>query len=653
MNKKIALSFTTALILAQNIYANDTKKLDTVTVTAQKTEENLQEVPISITVFDEFTLEDRGIDSVADISKYTPGLMIISEGTTAPSVRGLFTNAGSRPVAGLFIDGVPMLRGGYDSTLMDIQRVEVLKGPQGTLYGRNAQVGVINVISKKPNNETKGKIGVKLGSDNLKEYTANVSGAIVKDTFYIGLSGKHYEKDGFITNTYKNKIEDDREHDYGKINLRWTPSDDLELSLISSKIKYNDGGIKFGSTNQNYREINTDFDTFNKSDTILNALNISYTINDKLSLTSTTTYLKENIKGAIDFDYSSNIGFHVFNQPSNKSLSEELKLNYESDNLKLVSGIYIENEKKHSNMDWIMSNGTRNVTNESEADFIGLFSHLTYDINDRLSVLGGLRYDKAEQTFKDSTQTIDNNESEISPKLGVTYDLKENIMTYATISKGYKAGGFNQQAIVGDDKTYDKETLYSYEIGLKGTTMDGRLSYDTAVYYMDITDMQVMLYPSTGGHIIENAAQATSKGIEASLNFQITDTINLFAGVSYNDVKFDQYNNGKADYSSNRATFAPKYDFNLGVTYRAEQGYYASADISGYGDMYGDFANELKIDAYELVNTKLGYEQENYDIYLYANNLFDKKYDAVGLYGIGTVVYSEPREIGVQLAYRF
>jgi len=657
MKRKIALSIATSLILSQSIYANDTKQLDTVTVTAQKTEENIQDVPISMSVFDEFTLEDRNIDNVSDIAKYTPGLEILnlSAVKSSPSMRGLYSNYSSKSsVAGLYIDGVPNTDGtGFDASLMDIERIEVLKGPQGTLYGKNTEVGVINVITKKPDNETRGKIKATLGTDNKRELAFSASGPIVKDKFYIGIAGKHYEKEGFIINTSKNTIADDREHNYGKVNLRWTPTDNLELSLISSKIKYNDGA-NLGGAKDKDRELSNDLDSYNKSEVILNALNIDYTINDKLFLTSTTAQRKYTEIGANDFDYTDNPAwkFHIFNNDSTyETLSQEVKLNYENKKIKVVSGIFLERSDVHMDKDRDTAWGFKKALEDTDTDSLGLFSHLSYDINDKLSVLGGLRYDKVKQNYKNSTQTIDNDESEISPKIGLTYDFNKNLMTYATISKGYRAGGFNVGAPTGYSKTFDKESLYSYEVGFKGSSLNGRLTYDTAVYYMDITDMQVTYQFNNGkNNIKKNAAKATSRGIESSLNFQATDTIDLFGGVSYNDISFDEYHDGTTDLSGNTTTNAPKYNFNLGISYRAEQGYYAGADISGYGDMYLDTKNTLKRDAYEIVNAKIGYEQEDYDIYIYAKNLFDKKYDSTGVFGSG---WSEPREIGVQLAYRF
>ncbi len=651
------LSVTTAYAQPQEATA-----LETITVTAQKREENVQDVPISMSVFDGFTLEDRNVESLADISKYTPGLEIVGYGSSdkyAPAMRGMYSDYSARSsVAGLYVDGVPITGGtGYDVTLLDIERVEVLKGPQGTLYGKNTEVGVINVVTKKPGNETRGKIQGTLGSDDKRQLSFNASGAIIKDKFYIGISGKHYEKDGFMKNYNTGEIVDDREHNYGKVSLRYTPTDALEFSLVSSLVKYDDGAQRGGLTSNEPRTVGSDIAAYNDSSILQNALSINYTINDKLSLSSTTAYRDYNEKNGNDWDYSNNWSrrFHSFSDSDYETTSEELKLNYGSDTIKLVSGVFYEKGDTHITKDmdkwWLPS--IQKMFEDIDSESLGVFSHLTYDVNDKLSLIAGLRFDKDKQTYKGSTQTIDYDEDEISPKIGLTYDLSKDTMGYVTISKGYRTGGFNIMAPTGYSKTFDKESLYSYEVGVKGSGLANRLVYDMAVYYMDINDMQVDEYIGVSAVIKTNAAKATSQGIEASVNFQATDTVNLFAGASYNDIEFDEYDDGTADYSGNRTTFTPKYNFNLGIIYRSGNGYYASTDINGFGDMYLDSANEYKRDAYELVNAKIGYEQEDFDIYLYAKNVFDKEYHMEGHYDGTYSYYSEPREIGLLASYRF
>ncbi|WP_169400706.1 TonB-dependent receptor [Desulfobacter curvatus] len=624
--------------------------LETVTVTAQKREENVQEVPVAISVFDGVELEDRMVETLDDIAKYTPGLTIINYGAAvkyAPSIRGLYSDYTSETsTAGLFIDGVPVTNGlGFDATLMDIERIEVLKGPQGTLYGKNTEVGAVNVITRKPTNETRARITGELGEDNKRILAANISGAIIKDKLYFGVSGKHYEKDGFIENTTTGEPVDDREHNYGKIYLRMTPTDKLEASLISSYIKYDNGGSTSGSPKAENRTVSNDLDTFNKSSVWSNSLTISYAFNDSLTFTSITAYRYFNEYLANDFDYTSDPSqkFHVFADSKYETLSQELRANYEVDRLNLVSGIYLESSETQSDKDRDTARGFKDNYGESSTDTIGIFSHLTYNITDNLSALAGLRYDKVEL----EASTKHSSENELSPKVGLTYDLLENLMTYVTVSKGYRSGGFNY--LDGYSETYDPEILYSYEIGAKGILANGKLSWDVALYYMDITDMQVNVFVDAQNINKVNAAEATSMGVEASLTYQITRGLNLFAGFSYNNTEFDEYNDGVTDYSGNKTTFSPNYNYTLGMKYRAEQGYYASADLSGYGDMYLDLDNEYKRPAYELVNAKIGYETEKYDIYLYAKNLFDRNYDREDQY---YKYYSQPREIGVSVTYR-
>jgi len=638
----------------------DTAVLEAMTVTAQKQEESVQDVPVAISAFDGLEIEDKMVDNLDDIAKYTPGLTIINYGAAvkyAPSIRGLYSDYGAgSAVAGLFIDGVPVTNGsGFDETLLDIERIEVLKGPQGTLYGKNTEVGAVNVITRKPSNETRARITGELGEDNKRNLAATASGALIKDKLYLGLSGKHYEKKGFVKNTTTGEPVDDREHNYGKVYLRLTPTANLEASLISSYIKYDNGGNSSGYTQTESRTVSNDLDSFNKSSVWMNSLNINYTLNDSLSFTSTTAYRNFNEYLANDFDYTSDPSkqFHVFADSTYETISQELRANYESGRINLVSGIFLETSNTETDKYRESASGDVIMLHDIDTDTIGLFSHLTYEITSNLSALAGLRYDKVDMEYQDAVQHIDSNENEVSPKVGLTYDLFENVMTYVTIAKGYRSGGFNTYAPDGYSKTYDPETLYSYEVGVKGTSLNGKLAWDVALYYMDITDMQVDVYLDAENILKTNAAEATSMGVETSLRYQLTRGLNLFAGFSYNNTEFDEYNNGFTDFSGKKTTFSPEYNYNFGVQYRADQGYYASADISGYGDMFLDTENEYKRPAYEVVNAKIGYEAENFDIYLYAKNLFDRDYDIEGHYYGVYSYYSQPREIGMSLTYRF
>lgn len=226
-------------------------------------------------------------------------------------------------------------------------------------------------------------------------------------------------------------------------------------------------------------------------------------------------------------------------------------------------------------------------------------------------------------------------------------------MTYAGVSKGYRSGGFNPLTTDPEYYSYDAEELWSYEIGLKSAFFNNRFVLNGAVYYMDITDMQVEEAVGPLTSYMTNAAEASAQGIELEMTATVMEGMTLMAGFGYNDIEFDQFKDIKGDYKGNKNPFAPEYTFNVGAQYRHDSGVYTRADLIGYGKTYLDKANEYSRDAYEIVNTKIGYEAENFDIYLYAKNLFDKEYDLEGYYGGAYTIYSEPREIGLQAVYRF
>ena len=654
---KTILMFTASFIFTQYIHADESTSIDSITVTAQKMEENIQDVPISITVFDEFDLEDKRIKSVKDIAAYTPNLMLFENaapGSISPTIRGIRTSEGSPETSvGMYIDGIPMLgTSGFDAILTDIERIEVLKGPQGTLYGRGTESGVINIITRKPDNEIKGKIQAEFGSDAKREYNLSISGPIVKDKFFIGVSGRHYEKDGFIENTYLGGYTDDRENNFGKIDLRYTPTDALDIFLISSKFERKDGGANINSTNGPNRQ-NANNEEAIEPETILHALKIEYDF-DNYRIESISTYKEIKTVVKRDYDFSSEATLHtVFGDGNtNENIAQEFRLSGGGNKLKWLIGLNADKEESNADYDVIINNISNNYKNATEGNSYGVFVHADYSLNENLSLIGGLRYDKNSIEYKDQTVNLDldSSYSEVSPKIGIKYNLNQNNMLYSTVSKGYRPGGFYSYAPDGYSKSYDKETLWSYEIGSKNSFLNGKIIVNTAIYYMEIDNMQVISSIDAVYDYKTNAAEATSKGFEFDLFYKVTDSIDVFAGFGYNDTKFDKYQDANGNYSGKTNPYAPKYNYNAGIQYRHRDGYYARVDINGYGDMYRDKENIYKREAFHLVDTKIGYEGKNYDIYLYADNLFDEEYDSNTAY---YTIYSPPREMGIQLTYRF
>jgi len=635
------------------------QKIEAITVTATKSEEKTTDIPATLSVFTGMDVDEKTAGTLAEMAGYTPGLDVGDYGAAlkqAPALRGIYSDYSSRTTAaGLYIDGVPVLDGtGFDATLSDIERIEVLKGPQGTLYGKNTEVGVINVITKKPGNLFEGRVSLEAGENNKRQGGFALSGPVVKDKLFIGVSGKTFRQDGIIENGDTGEIIDDKAHDYGKINLRWTPTPDLEAFLVHSKVEYDDGANRMNITGGPDKKVFTNQDDFNRSHVCLSSLNLNWGFSDQWSLTSVTSRREYHEKNRNDFDYTTQTLFHVSADSTFETLAQEVRLAYAGKRIKALAGVYMDDGEIRVRRKRVTPGGTWHIRQDEDGNALGLFTHLTWDMTDRLSVLGGVRYDVEEKDYQIAAQQISVSETwhELSPKLALQYRLFEEFMVFATAAKGYRAGGFNAWSPTGYPLNYDKEYLWSYEAGAKAGFWDGRGSVEASVYYMDIKDMQVDVYISYQDVYKSNAAQGASSGAEVQLVLMPLEGLTATAGLSYNHTEFDQYKDALGDYQGNRFPFAPEYQFNLGLQYRAGNGIYAGGDIVGYGTTFLDRENRNKRSAYELVNLKAGYETETLDIYAYAKNIFDKTYDSNGIYG-GYTVYSMPRELGMNLVYRF
>ena len=339
--------------------------------------------------------------------------------------------------------------------------------------------------------------------------------------------------------------------------------------------------------------------------------------------------------------------------------AQELRLNYAKERLKWLVGAYYDKEDKGTGYINYSDYASYNeVTDRNiEGDSYAFFANLVYPVTQRLGVVAGLRWEHQASEFSDHLdgRHFEDDWETLCPKAGLEYQITPDIMTYATVSQGHRSGGFNAGAStdVPEYQSYDTEELWSYEVGIKNTFFNKRLLLNAAAYYMDIDDMQISEAVSILATYVTNAAKATAKGIELEVMGRVTKGLTLSGGFGYSNVEFDEYADAKGDYSGNKNPNAPEYTFNLGAHYRHPTGFTARVDLIGYGKMYFDKKNEYARDPYEIVNMKVGYETEHFDIYFYGKNIFDKDYNSYGTYSGYYIDYSEPGEVGLEVAYRF
>jgi iron complex outermembrane receptor protein len=323
-------------------------------------------------------------------------------------------------------------------------------------------------------------------------------------------------------------------------------------------------------------------------------------------------------------------------------------------------------------------NLSKNVLNSHhvvgiETADVAVFGQATYTFMDRLHLTVGLRLDNqsAEGNYHNRANnvTIDSeiNSTEMLPKASLSYDLTRDDMIYATVAKGFLAGGFNWcMNPTQNTFNYDPEYTWNYEAGLKTNWFDNKMMVNMSLFYITIDDKQVsVVEQDTRLNTIINAAKAYSYGLEIELKAKPIAELELFANFGYNQAKFDEFvstawNSSYTavvaeDLAGNYLPYAPEYTYTAGAQYRAANGLMARIDLFGTGYHYGDAANNSEQEAYQLVNLRLGYERDNWDAYFWVKNLFDKEY-MTWFQPSGSNLYAmdgPPRTIGITVQYRF
>jgi iron complex outermembrane recepter protein len=674
--------------------------LDPVIVTAEKSAADIQEVPVSITALSEAHIEDSGITTIEDVALQVPNMFISNWGTRGNSfvfIRGIGA-VNNDPAVGFYVDDVNYLDYRvFDTNLVDIERIEVLRGPQGTLYGRNSLAGVINIVTKKPDDTV--KAGVEQTIAEYDDYRTSLyaSGPIVSEKLFLGLSGNWEQRDGYKHNDYLGQDVDDRDDWIGRLHLRWTPNEmwDVTASLDGERLR--DGAYPLTSLDNSRNQpdrVAYDDAGYNDRDALGGSLRVACDTT-MLSMTSLTAFRHYDDKAFNDQDFSIYPMATAFEEMDDDQFTQELRFASPDGGRRTrwIAGLYgFEADQEHYlMMDYapdVVGIGypqvTVHTTSSVETYGLAVFGQITRTMNDNLDVTGGLRYDyeKSRLDFTSimdmaglgsSASTLDDNIDGDAwlPKLQLDYRWRPTLMTYASVSRGYRSAGFNMAFDNPANQTFDAEFSWNYELGLKSSWFDKRLTANAAAFYIDLKDQQVVQLISTGDTYISNAGESRSMGMEAEIVALLAEGVRLEAGFGFTDAEYDTYADPVSgeDYAGNRTPLAPEYTGNVALQYRRPLGQpfswfgwtdalvlFARAEIQAIGPFYWNDRNTLKQDAYELVNLRVGLETEHVDVVLWAKNLFDTSYDAVAFEftennPLGQA--GDPRVVGLTIRARF
>ncbi|NJR66672.1 MAG: TonB-dependent receptor [Leptolyngbyaceae cyanobacterium CRU_2_3] len=663
-----------------------------VVVTAQRRPEDPQDVPISLTVLSAEELEDAQVNSLQDVAANTPNFFVTTGDRSFNfySIRGLGnSNVLVRDTASFYVDDVPYdnVHQFFSGDLFDLERVEVLRGPQSTLYGRNSLAGVINFISRPPSEALEFGLGASYGNFNQRRVQLSVSDSLIPDTLGFRLAGVYSARDGFTENTFLDESADEQENVAGRFNLVWTPTENWDVSLNATGSRENDGTSVYVPINQDDPfEIAQDQSGGLDLSTNTQSLRVAYNT-PGLRFTSITAHNFTDYGYIDDGDGTiDNLGLSV-NQLTQNIWSQEFRLQSpeEAERFRWLVGAYYQNRdfEIEEAIDFtpagaevfqLPSAGTDRSIAEYNQTTYAAFAQVDFQPIEPLTLTAGLRYENwrdqlsRSQVFEatDGTETPGSlnplNDSTIDgdallPRVAIGYRFNPNLFAYSSITRGYRPGTQNYRADNQASLIVEPEESWNYELGLKTSWLDDRLTFNIAAFYNDVTNYQVLLPgPDTLFRDIASA-QARVLGVELELKATPFDGFDIIAGFGYSDARFTDYTNPftNENFDGNRLLFSPEYTYNLALQYRSPGGLLGRLELQGLGPYYFDEANTLKEGPIALFNARVGYEFETYSVYVFVNNLLNTRYVTVAFpSGNDTLAgYGDRRTFGVQVQARF
>lgn len=616
-------------------------------VTAEKMDQREQDVAASISVFSGAELQDLQVETTAEMLARIPNLYLNIIGPRGGfgmpmSLRGIASFMSGDPVLSILVDGV--YTPAMDFTLLDVERVEVLRGPQGTLYGCNTEAGVVNIITKRPAEQWSGDLGLSYANYNTYGLDFAMGGAVAPEKLYLRAAGRYGKSDGFFTNLADGSDDVDKHEDFdGRLSLNWRATDNLELTLSGDVQHYDSNYAEFAFLDQvmdGSHDVDVDYPGEANKRAAGTALTAEWRLGE-VRMVSITSFRDDDYSSSQDIDFTPYDIMRLDLARDYQSTNQELRFVCDGPNadLKWVAGVYAYVED--NNLDYTtqmrpMSGSTAHLRQKGDTHTVGtaLFGQATYTLFGMLDLTAGLRYDNQNKDFDyswsggawgvpDASGSTDNDFSAWLPKFAVALRLDERFTPYVSASRGYKSGGFNLKSSVG--KSYDSEFAWNYEVGVKSLWFEDRLSINLAAFYIDWSDLQVE-EPDYPDFTVANAASATSRGVELAINAMPTQGLNLSGSVGFVDSTFDEFMFGTENYKDNTVPNVPGYTCRLALNYRFGGHYLVSAEYLGTGELYWDSANKKSQSGYELVNAKIGYETNHLSLYLWANNLLDEAY---------------------------
>jgi len=692
LNQRRALgAFAVVLLITtpQANFAFAEEIIDEIIVSADFRVRSTSKLPASITVLERETIEQAAVQHFEELVFVVPNFNWSGDGNRARyfQIRGVGEleqyEGAPNPSVGFLIDDIDFSGIGTIATLFDVQQVEILRGPQGTRYGASALGGLVYVQSTEPTSEWSGNARLGVADDDAFSGGFALGGPIGSSgTTSFRVSAHHYQSNGFRENSFLGRDDTNgRRETAVRGKLLWEPDNAWTVRLTAMYSDIDDGYDAFAIDNS--LTVLSDRPGKDAQESVGASIKAVWNGSDKFSLTSITSFADSDIDFSFDGDWGNpeawapfTYDFISLNVRERSTLSQEFRLT----STNWLVGVYViklnDDLATLDQGDYVdpifdfAFNLDDTFISSYEAVNAALFGQLDFDLGDSSRFSVGLRVEDRSTDYADSSgMTLGPGETMVGGDLTLSHGMTDTLTGFVSLSRGYKAGGFNLGVVPDDRREFKQETLWSLEAGIKSYWLDSTLALNGSVFYSERNDQQVRTSfqldpndPLSFVFFTDNAAKGRTVGFEADLSWQPNESWQLYANLGLLKAEFEDFMTPQVDLGGRRQAHAPDYTIAIGGLYRHPRGYFARLDFTARDDFYFDVSHDQKSTATEIVNARVGYDADRWSAQLWVRNLLDERYPVRGFY-FGNeppnfpnelyLRYGDPRQVGVTFEMRF
>ena len=687
------LIFCVISLPAELSYAQsqDTTAIEEIVVTSRYRAEKLSDVPDSITPFTVAEIERYRIERINRVASLTPNLRFSDDqevGVSTLVIRGVRQNRGTgQPPVSFRVDGVSATNNLLTTQeLFDIGSVDVLRGPQGALYGRNAIGGAILISTRQPTSDPDYSLRVSAAQGQDFTLAGSASGPIGDSGTLYRASFRVQDREGQLQNAYlDNQYVDYKESAAFRGRVIFKPSEKLTVDLRGQYLDQDGGSGYFMPGSEGFLPLpppaapilfgNPTYEI--QSNRIGKSFVKSWETSAKIdydlgwgTLTSVTSYTDVDSGNNQDLDQTLFEAIDIIVIDKSETVAQELRLASGPDEaLHWVAGIsYFTQDRFRSLATTFLGTPVPPAAQDLELEDLAAFASLSYDVTEELELTLAFRYD--EETPEDTTQGRSETFTELQPKASLAYRFREGLLGYVTVGKGFRAGGFNNLAPGSNFLPgFDKESLVSYEAGLKGTALNGRVRAGLSLFFIDYDDQQYFLFDQTGTQANINVKKSEISGGELEITAVPSDALRINFGLGFTDSEIKEYEAipgvlvPASAIIGRKVPGAPVWTLNLAAQHTKSLtnslDLVSRLDYEHRDKTYWTLDNLDTQPAYDLTNLSFALESERSTTRFYVNNLFDEEYIewffAARFIGLPADIAwpSKPRQFGLEYSIRF